>query len=45
MRTVRVEYIVALTGEDGKTELVNKEGSVAKNKIVRYATGFRVGPS
>jgi len=25
MRTVRVEYIVALTGEDGKTELVNKE--------------------
>ncbi len=25
MKTVRVEYIVALTGEDGKTELVNKE--------------------
>jgi len=25
MRTVRVEYIVALTGKDGKTELVNKE--------------------
>jgi hypothetical protein len=25
MKIVRVEYIVALTGEDGKTELVNKE--------------------
>ncbi len=24
MKIVRVEYIVALTGEDGKTELVNK---------------------
>ncbi len=25
MKIVRVEYIVALTGEDGKTEMVNKE--------------------
>jgi hypothetical protein len=25
MKIIRVEYIVALTGEDGKTELVNKE--------------------
>ena len=25
MKIVRVEYIVALTGEDGKTESVNKE--------------------
>ena len=25
MKIVRVEYIVALTGEDGKNELVNKE--------------------
>jgi hypothetical protein len=25
MKIVRVKYIVALTGEDGKTELVNKE--------------------
>ncbi len=25
MKIVRVEYIVALTGKDGKTELVNKE--------------------
>ncbi len=25
MKIVRVEYIVALTGEDGKTELANKE--------------------
>ncbi len=25
MKIIRVEYIVALTGEDGKTKLVNKE--------------------